>query len=416
MKPIGGHALKLVTTRIVRTLLAASTLAVVAACGGGGDVPQGSVRFSMTDAPSCKVGNEDLAKVFVTVERVRVHQSANAEPNSIGWTNVPISPAKKINLLDLTNGKLEELGTAPLAAGNYTQVRLVLSANTGNTPAHSVVRAGETLEIPLQTPSAAQSGLKLIRPFTVQENTLVDVVIDFDACRSIVARGNGSFGLKPVLTADLRTAAGIVGFVESGVADVTVSVQKGGKVFRSTTPSATGEFTLAYLDENQSPYDVVVTAPTRGTSVVPSVPVSTSAVARLSTADDPIPLPAAGSPASRTASGTLGSTDAARAAEARETGVIRALQAVGSIPAIEVATVNVNATTGAYTLMLPTAQPLLAPYSTTLPLSFAVPTAPPAVNFSYKLEAGASGYTTQTTDIGTVTTDAVWNPLLVPTP
>lgn len=402
-------------TSIKAALLAVAASAALVACGGGGDggaapaPASGTLRVALTDAPNCRVGNDDLDKVFVTVERVRVHQSSDAEPSTGGWTDIAVSPARKINLLDLTNGRLEELGTTPIPAGSYTQVRLVLSANQGNRTANSLVRLGETVEIPLRTPSAAQSGLKIVRPFTVEPNTLVDLVIDFDACRSIVALGNGNGGylLKPTLTADLRTIAGIVGFVDPALTNVTVSAQKNGKVVRSTIPSSSGQFVLAYLETANSPYDVVVTSPTRGTSVVPAVPVSTAAVTPLSTAGQPIRLPVAGTPASRTASGNLGP------ALARETGVVRALQVVGAVPKVEVATVNVDAETGAYTLTLPTAVPLLAPFSTTLPLAFApAPSPVPA----YTLEASATGYTTLTNGIGAVTTDATWNPGLVLAP
>ena len=206
-------------TSIKAALLAVAASAALVACGGGGDggvapapgTGAGTLRVALTDAPNCRVGNDDLDKVYVTVERVRVHQSSDAEPSNGGWTDIAISPARKINLLDLTNGRLEELGTTPIPAGNYTQVRLVLSANQGNQTANSLVRLGETVEIPLRTPSAAQSGLKIIRPFTVQPNTLVDLVIDFDACRSIVAlgRGNGGYLLKPILTAHPRIVAAI---------------------------------------------------------------------------------------------------------------------------------------------------------------------------------------------------------------
>jgi hypothetical protein len=410
---------KAMMASIKGALLALAASAALVACGGGGDggvapAPApgpgtGTLRVALTDAPNCRVGNDDLDKVYVTVERVRVHQSSDAEPSTGGWTDVVISPARKINLLDLTNGRLEELGTTPIPAGNYTQVRLVLSANQGNQTANSLVLDGQTVEIPLRTPSAAQSGLKIVRPFTVQPNTLVDLVIDFDACRSIVqlGRGNGGYLLKPILSADLRTVAGIVGFVDPALTNVTVSAQKNGKVVRSTIPSSTGEFVLAYLDAAASPYDVVITSPARGTSVVPAVPVSTVAVTPLSTAGQPIRLPVAGTPASRTASGTLGPV------LARETGVVRALQVVGVVPKIEVATVNVDAQEGTYTLTLPTAVPLLASFSTTLPLAFAPAPAPAP---AYTLEASATGYTTQTNGIGTGSASVTWNPTLVVAP
>jgi Domain of unknown function (DUF4382) len=399
-------------------LLALATSVGLVACGGGGDAgtaapaqAMGTLRVALTDAPNCRIGNEDLSKVFVTVERVRVHQSADAGETNGGWTDVVVSPPKKINLLELTNGRLEELGTVPIPAGTYTQVRLVLSPNQGNQTANSLVLVGgNAAEIPLRTPSAAQSGLKIIRPFTVQPNTLVDLVIDFDACRSIVALGNGGYLLKPTLTADLKTVAGIVGFVDPAVTNATVSAQKDGKVVRSTIPYATGEFVLAYLDPNNGPYVVVVTAPTRGTSVIPNVAVSTAAVTQLSTLAAPIPLPAAASPtATRAATGTLSPL------AARDDGVIRALQTVGSAPEVEIATTNVDADLGTYTLLLPVAAPLLATYPATLPLNFATPASPPA-DFSYKLEATATGYVTQTNTSAPGNTPISWSPLLLPAP
>jgi hypothetical protein len=414
-------------------LLALAAGVALVACGGGGDsgtgpttgggspAASGTLRLALTDAPRCRIGNDDLDHVFVTVERVRVHESSADDPPASGWRDVEVldpvtrQPGRKIDLLELTNGRLEELGTLPLPAGTYTQARLVLRANQGSgTPANSLVLAGKTEEIALRTPSAAQSGLKLIHPFTVQPNTLVDVVIDFDACRSIVrlGRGNGGYLLKPVLSAHQRIVAAIRGFVDPAIANVVVSAQKDGAVVRSTVPDSDGQFIIAFLDPAGGPYDVVVTAPARGSSVVGGVLVdSTNSIVNLSTAEQRIPLPLAATPtASRTASGTLG-PDAARA-----TGVVRAVQAVGSaVPVVELATDNVDGTTGEYSVTLPVAAPLFAPFATTLPLTFAVPTGP-SVDFSYKLEATATGYAKQTQNIGTGTGNPAWNPMLLPAP
>ena len=406
-------------TSIKAALLAVAASAAVVACGGGGDggvapapAPgSGTLRVALTDAPNCRVGNDELAKVFVTVERVRVHQSADAGETSGGWTDVALNSPKKINLLDLTNGRLEELGTAPIPAGTYTQVRLVLSANQGNQTANSLVLVGgDAAEIPLRTPSAAQSGLKIIHPFTVQPNTLVDVVIDFDACRSIVRLGNGNGGylLKPTLTAHQRIVAAIRGFVDPTIPGVSVSAQKEGTVIRSTIPASNGEFILAFLNPEAGPYDVVITAPSRGTSVVGGVQVSTtSSVVVLSTETERTPLPAAATPtASRTASGKLDPE------AARVTGLVRAVQAVGGVPVVEIATDNVDGTSGEFSMTLPVASPLYAPFSTTLPLSFAVPASP--ADFSYKLEATATGYVKQSQSIGTSADNYTWNVTLVP--
>jgi hypothetical protein len=109
---------------------------LLAACGGGSDSsgtvgsgnPQaagsGTLAISLTDQPACGFDH-----VFVTVERVRVHASANADDGSGGWTDIAVDPVRKIDLLELTNGRFEELGVTPLPAADYTQVRLLLSPN-----------------------------------------------------------------------------------------------------------------------------------------------------------------------------------------------------------------------------------------------------------------------------------------------
>jgi hypothetical protein len=79
-----------------------------------------------------------------------------------GWTEINFNPARKINPLDLNNGVLESLGEMPIGAGQYTQVRLVLVPNSGGNVANSVVLSGAIAEIPVATPSAVQSGIKLM--------------------------------------------------------------------------------------------------------------------------------------------------------------------------------------------------------------------------------------------------------------
>ena len=89
-------------------MVTAATL--LTACGGGGSsgstaTGQGTLRVALTDAPSC-----GYDEVNVTVEKVRVHRSSSAADTDPGWSEVVLSPAKRVNLLDLTNGVLAELG------------------------------------------------------------------------------------------------------------------------------------------------------------------------------------------------------------------------------------------------------------------------------------------------------------------
>ncbi len=107
--------------------------ALLSACGGGGgDGGTGTLQLSMTDAPACGYDH-----VYVTVQKVRVHQSSTAGDSEAGWSEVVLNPAKRIDLLTLTNGVLADLGQTPLPAGKYTQMRLVLGSDNSVMPTGS---------------------------------------------------------------------------------------------------------------------------------------------------------------------------------------------------------------------------------------------------------------------------------------
>ncbi|CAJ0700082.1 DUF4382 domain-containing protein [Ralstonia wenshanensis] len=342
-------------------LLALPLPFLIAACGGGDGgtaAGTGTLHVSMTDAPSCGFDH-----VYVTVNKVRVNASASAADADAGWTDIALATPQKVDLLSLTNGVLTDLGTAPLPAGQYQQLRLVLSPNQGNTLANSVVVTGSSTEQALATPSGTQSGYKIIHPFTVQPNTLVDLVLDFNACKSIVQQGNGGYSLKPVVTATPTVVSGsITGYVPTAQAGATVYAEQNGQVIRGTVADATGKFVLSPLVQSSTngAYDVVIvdnTLPSgHATGIIRTVPVTASTTTTVSTTGAPITLPAS---TTNTASGT---------ATASAQATLRALQTVNSV-SYEITSTNANLDTGAYSLALPAAAPLVGTYSATLPIA-----------------------------------------------
>jgi hypothetical protein len=387
-------------------LLAILAGTALVACGGGDGgstatttptppalpASSGTLRVALTDAPAC-----GFDQVNVTVERVRVHQSSTAGDNDGGWVDIPvINGPRKVDLLSLTNGVLMELGETTLTAGYYSQVRLVLVSNKSASMSNTVKPTG-AFETEMDTPSAAQSGLKLINGFTVAPAALTDIVLDFDACKSIVQRGNGTYGLKPVITMIPRSLTAISGYVQAGLTGVTVTAQKDGIVLKGTQPAANGYFALAPLDPAKGPYDVVFTGTNLTTSVIAAVPVAGEQTTTLNSSADPVPMLT--SP-SGTLSGNVGP------AGTRETGSARALQAVGTVPAIEVAAVNVDSITGNYSLFVPTVAPRLLVYSNPMitPLDFQAQAASAG---KYKVEASATGYVTQVGNEVTAVFDAI---------
>jgi len=380
-------------------LLAGSVIAAVSltACGGGGGgsgasstpapaATAGTLSVSLTDAPSC-----GFDAVNVTVNKVRVNASAGAGDTDAGWTDITLNPAKKINLLNLSNGVLESLGQASLPAGHYSQLRLVLDANTGTGMANSVVPTGGT-ETTLSTPSAVQSGIKLAKEFDVAAGQNVDLVLDFDACKSVVTQGKGRYLLKPVVKVVPTATTGISGYVATTLlgSHVNVSAQQSGAIIGATVPDpATGQFTLSHLAAGN--YDVVITADNSAAGVIGAVPVAASGNTQLGTAAAPLTLAASGT-------GSIGGT-VTLPANAAEAAYVAAKQSFAAGPTVTIRYAGADISTGTYTIAnLPLAAPQYVAYSATLPLVFAPgATVQPGVG-KYRVEASGTGYTARAID------------------
>ena len=388
-------------------------LGLLAGCGSSGDdaAAPGTVSVSLTDAPAC-----GFDAVNVTVSKVRIHQSNSADDKDAGWTDITLNPPRKINLLDLNdptqpNFALEHLGETSLPSGHYTQLRLLLVPNRGNSPpANSVVLSNTTNEIPLDTPSAIQSGIKLVHQFDVPPGQRVDLLLDFHACDSIVQTGNGKYKLKPVIKVIPFVLNGIEGFVDTALLgdNVVVSAQSDENIVRATRPNSTGKFFLARLDA-PALYTVVFTADAHVTKVITGVPVPTAtSITEVSTSDARITL---GTSPTHNISGTV--TLSPQTDDV--TVFVAAKQTIGGGP-VTVKSQPASLIDGpppgdsTYVLTLPSDAPLLGAYGTPLPITF---TAQPAAG-QYAVQASATGYATQSFNKDISAADQTQNFALVP--
>jgi len=374
--------------------------ALLAACGGGGgdsggtSTASGTLRLALTDAPAC-----GYDQINVTIERVRIHTSATAQDGDAGWSEMVLTPAKRVDLLTLTNGVLEELGSTSLPAGRYTQMRLVLGGSMGpGAMANSLVPSGGS-ERPMETPSGTQTGLKLNVDIEVAANQLADFVIDFDACRSVVHAGHsGRYLLKPVLSVMPRvtTASNAVeGYVAGAVAAGTtsVSLQKEGAVVRATVPGSNGRFLLSQVPAGV--YDLVVRADGRATAVMTGVPVAGTAITVANPSTAPFDPPPS---TMRTASGNVVTSGSAAIPDA----TVRALQTAGATK-VELVSRHVDADTGAYSFSLPVAAPVKTSYvAAATSLTYAEESASAG---KYTLEVAVPGKNVQTAGIDLTSED-----------
>lgn len=223
--------------------------------GGGGSSSTGTLKLAITDMPS-----DNYASVVVSVKEIRVVPAGkeDAADNDPGLPVVArFTTAKVIDVMQLRFVQMA-LGEVVLPAGNYNQIRLILEANPngqGQQPLNYLTLTTDpTTKIPLTTPSAQQSGLKINGPITVKPGIITAVMIDFDPNTAIVARGNGAYNLKPtgiriVHMTDMLTQFGsITGTVSSTLKDwssATVSVKRRGAI-NDSDPIAAGSVFSTY--------------------------------------------------------------------------------------------------------------------------------------------------------------------------
>jgi hypothetical protein len=238
-------------------------------------------------------------------------------------------------------------------------MRLVLADNNVTPLANAVVPSGG-VETPLDTPSGQQSGLKMNVNITVEAGQVADFVIDFDACKSVVKRGNsGQYNLKPVLTVTPRLSGTIVGYVDMSLATTATNVSaqnSAGAVIKATPPDVTtGQFTLFPVP--QGTYNLVVTAPGYATGVITGVPVV--ATTNIGSNTVRIALPAlTTTPTTRNATGIVSIVGDPIDTNA----TVRVLQVLSGGPTVEVAAMPADGLTGAYAFALPIASPVKTAY------------------------------------------------------
>ena len=146
---------------------------------------EGDMTVKMTDAPS------SYSEVNVDIQYVQVHYEDERRGNS-GWVDLE-TKAGIYNLLELQNNVTVILSDErKLQAGKITQMRLVLGKR------NSLVTANVTYA--MQVPSGYESGLKLDLHTKVAPGKRTEIVLDFDADRSVVLEANGTYSLKPVIT------------------------------------------------------------------------------------------------------------------------------------------------------------------------------------------------------------------------
>lgn len=159
------------------------------------------VKVYLIDAPT------SYEEVWVEVLGVEILPKGENEDNGSSWITLGHQGVdKKLNLLSLVADNPFYFGEIEVPAGEISQIRLLLGDD------NYIIDNGRRID--LTTPSAQQSGLKLKIDKPLEAGIAYDLIIDFDASKSIVKAGNsGKYILKPVLRVIAEASATIEGTV-----------------------------------------------------------------------------------------------------------------------------------------------------------------------------------------------------------
>jgi len=176
--------------------------------------PLGTVEVYVTDAPP----DREVTAVLLTISRLEIHRAvAEQEQEQTGSDNqtqeqeqdqegqgewIVIDIADNMTTFDLlkVEGIKEFFGEAEVAAGKYTQLRLIVYKA-------EVAFLGDDEPQEANVPSQE---LKIVRPFDVKDGETTTILLDFDAERSVIVTGSGRIQVKPVvkLSIEMKGASG----------------------------------------------------------------------------------------------------------------------------------------------------------------------------------------------------------------
>jgi hypothetical protein len=178
--------------------VAVAALGTLAACGGGGGAggASSSLSLGLADAPTSRAG---VVSVFITVTGVEV------QPASGTAISFPLMSPLTVDLLSLQKGNVAPLvNSASVPAGSYNWIRLDLDTSAGKNYVlvctDGTTSCASPSNISLTIPSGAETGLKIVRGFTLPVNGAIHLIVDFNVDSSVVPIPNStSWHLKPTL-------------------------------------------------------------------------------------------------------------------------------------------------------------------------------------------------------------------------
>lgn len=229
--------------KLILSMLAGAFIFSMASCDNESSTKTATAKLNvhLTDAPA------DYDAVLIDIQDVLIKHAGD----SSGWVHLDNIQSGIYDLLSLTGGNDSIIAQSEVDTGVVTEIRLVLGEN------NSLVMSGDT--IPLSTPSAQQSGLKVKINEHLTGGITYKILLDFDASRSVVKAGNsGKYNLKPVIRTVFEPITPQTGSISGEIADsinaVIYAIHDTDSI--GTYPDSTGKFVIMSLP--QAAYNVAI--------------------------------------------------------------------------------------------------------------------------------------------------------------
>jgi hypothetical protein len=184
-------------------VIAAIASASLTACGGSSSSSSSPSEQPATFNLSIVDGPVDAADaVVIAFDEVEIKPASGASQVLV------LDASATIDLLNY-QGEVSAplLNNVSLTAGAYNWIRLGVDASASYIEVNGA-------QFPLDIPSAAQTGLKLNRGFTLAAGGVSNFTIEFDLRKSVHQDGNGNYKLRPTLrlldNLEVGTIAGTV--------------------------------------------------------------------------------------------------------------------------------------------------------------------------------------------------------------
>lgn len=187
----------------IRRALLTTAMLMLGACGSSPSAPSSSPTLTMMlrDSPF-----SDAKSLLVTFSEVNVHTSGSNVPGGGDWVTLPFSGASTSRTCDLKKLATAQdvLGTGSLAAGHYTQIRLVVAgASLYFDNASSGAACAATIAAPAgrnETVVIPSGEVKLNREFDVSSSGATTILLDFDGDKSVKLIGSSTYMMTPVIS------------------------------------------------------------------------------------------------------------------------------------------------------------------------------------------------------------------------